>query len=656
MRVSIMKIVIIFLLFITFSISSFAQIDLNRYVDPGGLPYLKQSKLNQISSHDTSGKNKDFISVKENETAVLADVAGPGMITRIWVTISSRDPYFLRRILLRMYWDNEEHPSVEVPIGDFFGTGFEYRHYMSQFVGMSSGGYYSYFPMPFRKNARIEIVNETGMEINSFYYQIDYQVFENQLDDDVAYFHAFWKRELRTSQEENYEVLNAEGQGHFVGLNMSMQSYNKQLWFLEGDEMVYVDGESYPSIYGTGTEDYFTGGWYFNKGEFAGPYHGLILKDVENARIAVYRFHVGDAIPFKKSLHFTIENGHDNLEVADYSSTAYWYQMEPHKPFPEMASAPMRIPLRVLVPDDATEAEICEYDSDNGTAVKMDMKKFGPDWSGGEQILLKSEEKTFFDVTIPVNIDDDYFIDLYYTKAPEYGKVKIYYDDKVVATIDGNNSLTIPAGAEKLPKLRSSDKKIQFRIELYEKTQEKEGYEFGIDAFHLKPDRKFIDEWYIIGPFPNERTDNLDRLGLDKQFAPENEFDSNKEYDGKFGNVSWELRETPDDGYINLNEGVSNAELTVFYAATWIYSEEAQTKQILFGTDDGAKLFLNGEELYRVLDIRIPLVDQEIIDLPLKKGWNLLMFKVENNLGGYGFFARIPDIENSLIINAQKEK
>jgi hypothetical protein len=149
-----------------------AQVDLSRYTDVSGLPYLKNSKLIQVSSHDTTGANKDFISVLDGETATLMDVEGPGMITRIWVTIASDDPHFLRRIVLRMYWDGETEPSVEAPIGDFFGTGFEYKHYLSAFVGMSSGGYYSYFPMPFQKGARVEILNETGREIQSFYFRL----------------------------------------------------------------------------------------------------------------------------------------------------------------------------------------------------------------------------------------------------------------------------------------------------------------------------------------------------------------------------------------------------------------------------------------------------------------------------------------------------
>ncbi|MCK4578595.1 MAG: DUF2961 domain-containing protein, partial [Candidatus Marinimicrobia bacterium] len=281
-----------------------AQTNLDRVIGPSSLPHLKPSKLIQISSFDSTGANNDRINIHTGKTATIMDVKGPGVITRIWITIDSRDPHFLRRILLRMYWDGEVNPSVEVPVGDFFGTGFEYRHYASPYLGMTSGGYVCYFPMPFNKSARIEVVNETGQEVYAFYYHINYHKLEKKLAKDVAYFHAQWRRDPRTSSDENYVVLEAEGTGHLVGMNMSAQPYNKSMVYLEGDEMIYVDGEKFPSIYGTGTEDYFSSGWYFRTGEYAAPYHGLLLKDDATGRIAAYRYHINDAIPFKKSLLF----------------------------------------------------------------------------------------------------------------------------------------------------------------------------------------------------------------------------------------------------------------------------------------------------------------------------------------------------------------
>ncbi len=135
---------------------------LDNLLSPSRLPFLKSSKLIQISSNDTTGGNDDFIIIPAGATARLADIQGPGVITMFWATIASSDKYFLRHIVLRMYWDGEKYPSVEVPIGDFFGTGFQYKQYITPFIGMSSGGYYCYFPMPFNVSARVDVTNETG--------------------------------------------------------------------------------------------------------------------------------------------------------------------------------------------------------------------------------------------------------------------------------------------------------------------------------------------------------------------------------------------------------------------------------------------------------------------------------------------------------------
>jgi len=196
------------------------QADLRLLTSPSSLPYLKNTKMIQVSSYDTSGGNDDRVMIRSGRKATILDVEGPGMISRIWMTIDSRDPYFLRRIILRMYWDGEEHPSVEVPVGDFFGNGFTYNHFASHYLGMTSGGYVCYFPMPFERLARIEVDNETGMDILAFYYQINYYKFASTLGSEVAYFHAYWNRDIRTDYDSNYLALYTEGQGHVTGMNM----------------------------------------------------------------------------------------------------------------------------------------------------------------------------------------------------------------------------------------------------------------------------------------------------------------------------------------------------------------------------------------------------------------------------------------------------
>ena len=628
-----------------------AQPALDNILSPSRLPYLKQSRLIQISSNDTTGGNSDFISVSAGATACLADIEGPGVVTMLWVTIASPDRYFLRRILLRMYWDGEASPSVEVPIGDFFGTGFQYKHYVTPFVGMSSGGYYSYFPMPFNTRARIEVVNETGQQISSFYYHIDYQKLSEPLEPSVARFHASWHREIRTQPGRYFTLLEAEGEGHLVGVNLSMQSYDGGLSFLEGDEMIYVDGEKDASVKGTGTEDYFNSGWYFNQGEYAAPYHGLIIKDDSLGRIAAYRFHVLDVIPFKKSIRALIEHGDRNREVADYSSTAYWYQKEPHRPFGAMMPPALRIPLRVQVPNGAVEAESLTPGGTTLHSVIEEMSAFGPDWSGSKQRRVEGKkEGDSFTFLVPA-AENLYDVDLYFTKGPDYGNVVVRCGGRNVCAFKGYDRSVAPGGRISLPDVRSAEGEIPLQFVVSGKDPRSVGYAVGLDAFALRPHREYVPRWSLIGPFPNPRDSSLKRLGLDIVYPPEREIDIAKTYTGAGGQkVGWWRVKTPKSGSVGFDT-LDPHDLVVAYAFTFVYSPERQTLPLLLGSDDGVKVFLNGEEVYRLLTVRGAEPDQDSVPLRLEKGWNRLLLKIENNFGGYNFYARIPDPAGSLKFN-----
>jgi hypothetical protein len=628
-----------------------AQTALDNILSPSRLPYLKQSRLIQISSHDTTGGNNDFIAVHAGATARLADIQGPGVVTMIWVTIASPDKYFLRRILLRMYWDGETSPSVEVPIGDFFGTGFQYKHYLTPFLGMSSGGYYSYFPMPFNSGARIEVVNETGQEINSFYYHIDYQKLSGPLEPSVARFHSSWHREIRTSPGRYYTILEAEGEGHLVGVNLSMQSYDGGLSFLEGDEMIYVDGEREASVKGTGTEDYFNSGWYFNQGEFAAPYHGLILKDDSLGRIAAYRFHVLDVIPFKKSIRALIEHGDRNREVADYSGTAYWYQKEPHRPFAAMMPPALRIPLRVQVPNGAVEAESLTPRETTLRSVVEDMSQFGADWSGLKQLRVEGKKAgESFTFVLPAP-EYTYDVDLFFTRGPDYGNVVVRNGGRDVGTFKGYDRSVGPGGRITFPDVPSTGGEIPLQFVVSGKDPGSAGYAVGLDAFAMRPHREFIPSWSLIGPFPNPRDSSLKRLGLDVVYPPEREIDIAKTYTGAGGQkVGWRSEKTPKSGSVGFDM-LDPHDLVVAYAFTYVFSSEKQTLPLLLGSDDGVKVFLNGVEVYRLLTIRGAEPDQDNVPLHLKKGWNRLLLKIENNFGGYNFYARISAPPASLKFN-----
>jgi hypothetical protein len=613
---------------------------------------IRDARFVQVSSHDTTGGNNDRINIHAGKTAEIFNVSGPGLITRIWITIDSRDPHFLRRILLRMYWDDESYPSVEVPVGDFFGSPFEYRHFAAENIGMTSGGYYCYFPMPFNNRAKIEIVNETGEEIYAFYYQIGYYQMPAQFDDNTGYFHAYWNREARTQNDNNYVALKAVGNGQFAGINFSSQSYNSSLFYLEGDEMFYVDGEEEPSIYGTGMEDYFTSGWYFKNGEFATDYHGLVMKDGEKGRITAYRHHIRDAIPFKDSIEISFEHGHANEQAVDFSTVAFWYQIEPHRKFPAIPVAGQRIPLRRPVPNGAIEAESLVGGGNNTLAVE-DMSEYGSDWSGNKQVVLSPGANTSVTLTLSNLREKTYDVDVYGTKGHGYGKFEIRTSGKnKKVMLDGTGEELLP-----LDKVTIEDVPVQDGKILLEFISEHEGNKAGIDAFVLTPIRGYIPEWYMIGPFPNPRESDYVRHGLDSVYGPEKEIDLKAKYIGAEGQqVSWERINGKNAGYgMALWSRYNPYEFVVCYALTYVFSPEEKEVSLLFSSDDGSKIFLNNEEIFRFMEVNIAYPDQFEIPLNLKAGWNKLLIKVENNFGGYAFFARLldPKNEHKTSINAR---
>jgi hypothetical protein len=357
----------------------------------GDLPRLRDYRRRRISSWDVSGGNFDWWDFDSGQTRRIAEVRGAGCIKHIWMTIKCAEEFYPRKILLRMWWDGENRPSVEVPVGDFFGIGHGViKNFTSLPLTMSprrGAAFNSFFPMPFAQGARIELINECEGMCSVWFY-VDYEEYD-ELEQGLGRFHAQWRREnpteswgeprlvwtLATSVTEygrtiwetpnldgegNYVILEAEGKGHYVGCHLDVDCFQleKNPWYGEGDDMIFVDGEPWPPrLHGTGTEDYFCNAFGFPE-VFNAPYFGVNLsmydgvQDAEEGLIgknSVYRFHIEDPINFEKSIKVTIEHGHANNLSFDYSSTAYWYQTEPHAPFPEMLPVIQRMPRQVMV-------------------------------------------------------------------------------------------------------------------------------------------------------------------------------------------------------------------------------------------------------------------------------------------------------------------
>jgi len=305
----------------------------------------------------------------------LAEIDGTGVIQHIWVTVTDRtekDYYVLRDLVIRIYWDGEEEPSVESPLGDFFCCGFGRGCDINSLpiVVNPKRGFNCYFPMPFAKNARIIIENQHETEVPAFFYQIDYCLYD-ELPKDITYFHAQWRRERTTIKQQDYIILDhIKGKGHYVGTYLALTTLERY-WWGEGEIKFYMDGDiEYPTICSTGTEDYFGGAWSFGaqvdgktvertySTPFMGyPYysrhdigvHNLYHNDDTMPQRGLYRWHIMDPILFEKDLKVTIQQigtcHKGNFERQDdVASVAYWYQTEPHNPFHKLIKKEDRWP------------------------------------------------------------------------------------------------------------------------------------------------------------------------------------------------------------------------------------------------------------------------------------------------------------------------
>jgi hypothetical protein len=293
------------------------------------------------------------INIAGHSQVVLADITGQGAIQQIWLTCH---PDFWRHLVLRMYWDDETTPSVEVPVGDFFCNGWCVRSNVTSLPVCvnPAGGFNSYWEMPFREHALVTIENLWPDDLAGFYYQINYTL--TDVPADCAYFHAQWRRSNPLPYAEVHTLLDGvKGQGQYVGTYLAW-GVNNNGWWGEGEIKFYMDGDaSFPTICGTGTEDYFGGAWDFEfplgqYGPFSSPYTGLpqVIKPdglySTQQRFGMYRWHIMDPIRFKQDLRVTIQalgwrarqkDGPRYLPGQDdIASTSFWYQAEPHAPFP----------------------------------------------------------------------------------------------------------------------------------------------------------------------------------------------------------------------------------------------------------------------------------------------------------------------------------
>jgi hypothetical protein len=475
--------------------------------DTDGLSALYQARSGRgqrVSSADRKWRdgNEDWRVIEPGQTLTLADIEGPGVIRHIWFTINAYDRYYPRSLILRMYWEGGDEPAVESPIGDFFAAGHGLKRWVdSAPVAVTSEGraYNCYWPMPFKKHARVTVTNDSGrLKVPKFYYYIDYDQ-SPDLPDDVMHFHAQYRQEYPVD-EGDYLICDTTGRGHYVGTVLSVQSCSKG-WFGEGDDRFYIDGDKGPGMHGTGTEDYFCDAWGFR--EFMRPYYGVVLMEgfEFGDRATVYRWHIADPIPFQKSLRFEIEHKGSTFYEDDksanwhgerpdlYSSVAFWYQAGQAKRF---ASVP---PLEERM----VKATVIEFEKviDNVKTEPPAVKIAAGRWegfSGGGQLQISPASPDTV-VTVPFVLDKPLAGAgrLALTTSISGGVWRVCLDGKVIPRLqhaDLYDKYITPTDFN-LGYVELSAGKHELRFECKGKRATSRDYLLSIDALRIEHDKPY---------------------------------------------------------------------------------------------------------------------------------------------------------------------
>ena len=446
------------------------------------------------SDPDWENGNGDSRPIAVGESLTIAALKGPGIINHIWNTVFAEDKGYSKLLVLRMYWDDEETPSVEVPLGDFFamGHGLDYP-LQSLPVTVTCYGHARncYWPMPFRKSAKITVTNEGSSKVNALFYYVDWQQLDS-LPENSAYFHAMYRQEFPAEASKNYLIAEIEGKGNYVGTVLSVRQRTPS-WWGEGDDFWFIDGETEPSLRGTGTEDYFCDAWGFR--EMSTPYYGapLVEGGGSYSRTSCYRWHIADPVVFQKSLRLEIEHKGETFDEAgvtdswfaergdDFSSVAYWYQVEPHKAFPALPDAQTRLYedwSKMVLPAKNTEA-IRVSSGAVSEQVRIEFARGHLVWNPAEK-----GESLALDIDLAEEAKQQ--LVLVFACAPNHGIFQVELDGAVlVPSLDlYNANITDKQLYISLPELEAGTYSLRFLNK--GKAARSEGHAFGLEGYLLK--------------------------------------------------------------------------------------------------------------------------------------------------------------------------
>jgi len=493
--------------------------DLARPHDGRSMRATSTAKIGADGKPDPNGRpnpnsNSDNSSVAPGKRKVLLDVKGPGVITHIWVTFLGPEPHPWAKkgsanhqeMLLRMYWDGKERPAVEAPVGDFFANSFGKRGEVVSLpvIVEDADSYNCFWHMPFRKSARIEIVNESEKPISLLYYNIDW-IKKDRLPRNTPYFYAQYRQEYPAEKGKDYVILDTKGKGHYVGTVLSVRTRSPS-WFGEGDEKIYIDGEPNASIWGTGTEDYFLSAWGLQT--TSTPYFGVPYFDqwgIVGGHTSAYRWHINDPLVFNKGIRVTIEHfgwiapdenpnyksDSWNEREDDYSSVAFWYQVgEPT--FTARAPHGRERTLPNLDRTIAARDFTAEQYHGPGEAVVQNL-----DLYPNGHLLYKpaGQENAWVEIPFEVEKKEPRRLLLVMTRADDYGRYQVSLNGVKLGGVMDLYSANLATREYHLLDFWPDPGKYTLRLDCVGKSPSSGGNYLGVESVRLRERRPRVVDW-----------------------------------------------------------------------------------------------------------------------------------------------------------------
>ncbi len=569
---------------------------------------------------------------------------GEGCIGTIRLKLGKRSGRALRGVVLECAFESPENATVRVPAGDFFGSGCGDRRFQSLPCGMLEEGYYAYWPMPFRKLAIVRLRNELSETVPVERLEVGW--FLRPQPSNAGYFHARYVEDHDIPFRKDYTILAVEGRGKFVGANVSMQNARgaQGIFYLEGDEKIYVDGEKYPSRWlGTGTEDYFNGAYFWNapnKAEMARPLGGLTFLDWGIGRVCAYRWHIPDFISFTRDIRVDLEHGGVSDWPSHYASVAYYYLSEPkaQDPLPPLAARLPKPPLPT-----APRWTCCEPGGKPSVAgVPLSERKFpelDPEYSSEDGALVGRVPPSA-SVRIPLKVPggDRFTVVLCVVGGPEYGRFRAALDGKELGIIDARREVFAPWLAFELGPIRIDGGERSISLEpAPEAGAEARETSIGLVAVQLRPHSRFVDAWSTVGNWPCPKEG-----GWEVAHPPELHPDPEATYrlpDGA------EVRWKPYEGD---RVWLGGGDWLVAYGLTYVWSPDDREVGCFIGKDDGLKLWVGEDVVFDQYTWSHSTPDQFHSSARLKRGWNRVLVKCANFNGAWGFAVRFGDPEGEL--------